>query len=129
MLVIPYASSLLHLSFRRGSIGEYDGCRLRSLGYASTSSAPFSATDPTLDQAHDLIEQGTKELEEGNLDGAKKYYEQSVNVKETSGAWFNLGVCPCSRPPLHSYPTPKGPRRSSRILMHRRIDELRVGRS
>jgi len=54
----------------------------------------LSATDPTLDQAHDLIDQGTKELEEGNLDGAKKSYLDSIRVKETSGAWFNLGVSP-----------------------------------
>jgi hypothetical protein len=39
-----------------------------------------------------MIDQGTKELEEGNLEGAKKSYLDSIRVKETSGAWFNLGV-------------------------------------
>lgn len=73
-----------------------------SAGWASTSSAPPSATDPTLDQAHDLIEQGTRELEEGNLDGAKGCYEQSIAVQETSGAWFNLGVSPFLPNPVPS---------------------------
>jgi hypothetical protein len=45
-----------------------------------------------LDQANDLIEKGTRELEEGNLEGAKKAYLESIGIKETSGAWFNLGV-------------------------------------
>jgi hypothetical protein len=39
-----------------------------------------------------MIDKGTKELEEGNLDGAKKAYLESIGMMETSGAWFNLGV-------------------------------------
>jgi hypothetical protein len=31
-------------------------------------------------------------LEDGNLEGAKKAYLDSIGIKETSGAWFNLGV-------------------------------------
>jgi hypothetical protein len=42
-----------------------------------------------------LIDKGTKELEDGNLDGAKKAYLESIGIKETSGAWFNLGVSRC----------------------------------
>jgi hypothetical protein len=42
-----------------------------------------------------LIDKGTKELEDGNLDGAKKAYLESIGIKETSGAWFNLGVSHC----------------------------------
>jgi len=61
-------------------------------GYASSTSTPPSSTDPTLDQANDLIDKGTKELEDGNLEGAKKAYLDSIGIKETSGAWFNLGV-------------------------------------
>jgi hypothetical protein len=53
-----------------------------------------------LDQANDLIEKGTRELEEGNLEGAKKAYLESIGIKETSGAWFNLGV---SRVPRSSH--------------------------
>jgi hypothetical protein len=61
-------------------------------GFASSTSTPPSSTDPTLDQANDLIDKGTKELEEGNLDGAKRAYLESIGMMETSGAWFNLGV-------------------------------------
>jgi hypothetical protein len=42
-----------------------------------------------------LIDKGTKELEDGNLEGAKKAYLDSIGIKETSGAWFNLGVSHC----------------------------------
>lgn len=60
-------------------------------GHAS-SSASISPTDPTLDKAYDLVESGTRELEEGDLEGAKKLYQESLGVKETASGWFNLGV-------------------------------------
>lgn len=66
-------------------------------GYASSTPTPPSSTDPTLDQANDLIDKGTKELEDGNLEGAKKAYLDSIGIKETSGAWFNLGVSKAER--------------------------------
>lgn len=68
----------------------FDGAE--QTGFASSTSSPPSSTDPTLDQANDLIDKGTKELEEGNLEGAKKAYMESIEMKATSGAWFNLGV-------------------------------------
>jgi len=69
---------------------RFDGAN--QVGFASSTSSPPSSTDPTLDQANDLIDKGTKELEEGNLEGAKKAYMESIEMKATSGAWFNLGV-------------------------------------
>ena len=53
---------------------------------------PSSSSDPTLDRALDLIESGTRSLEEGDLDAARGSYKDSLGVKETSGGWFNLGV-------------------------------------
>lgn len=44
-----------------------------------------------------LLDEGTKMLEEGDLDGARGKYKQSLDVKPTSGGWFNLGVSMSSR--------------------------------
>jgi hypothetical protein len=40
----------------------------------------------------ELIEKGTAALEEGDLEEARKWYAQSVEVKSTTGGWYNLGV-------------------------------------
>jgi hypothetical protein len=40
----------------------------------------------------ELIEKGTAALEEGDLEEARKWYSQSVEVKSTTGGWYNLGV-------------------------------------
>lgn len=65
-------------------------------GYATSSTEPGTTTDPSLSKALDLIESGTRELEEGDIEGAKRIYEQSLKEHETSGGWFNLGVgAPC----------------------------------
>lgn len=53
---------------------------------------PASPSDPTIDLALDLVESGTRSLEEGDLDAARGTYKDSLAVKETSGGWFNLGV-------------------------------------
>lgn len=52
------------------------------------------------------LEQGTQKLEEGDIEGAKKLYKRSVEIKRTASALFNLGVTHyhasmnfmCSRP-------------------------------
>jgi len=41
-------------------------------------------------------------LEDGNLEGAKKAYLDSIGIKETSGAWFNLGVSQAKRSEMRS---------------------------
>ncbi|WWC88646.1 uncharacterized protein L201_003559 [Kwoniella dendrophila CBS 6074] len=61
-------------------------------GYA-TSSGESSSIDPSLTKALDLIELGTKHLEEGDLNKAAKYYKESIELKETSEGWYNLGNC------------------------------------
>ncbi len=62
------------------------------VGYATTTSDPATPSDPTLDKALDLIEFGTRLLEEGDLEAARGSYRESLAVKDTSGGWFNLGV-------------------------------------
>ena len=62
------------------------------VGYASITSDPASPSDPSLDRALDLIENGTRALEEGDLEAARVNYKHSLGIKETSGGWFNLGV-------------------------------------
>ncbi|KAK4683591.1 hypothetical protein P7C73_g6647, partial [Tremellales sp. Uapishka_1] len=61
-------------------------------GYATPTSTTSSASDPTLTQALDLVESGTRELEEGDVESARRIYRESLDVKETSGGWFNLGA-------------------------------------
>lgn len=65
--------------------------------YASSSADSSSTTDPGLERAVTLLDEGTKMLEEGDLDGARGKYKQSLDVKPTSGGWFNLGVSMSSR--------------------------------
>lgn len=38
------------------------------------------------------MEQATTALEDGNVELAKKLYEESLGVSEGPNAWFNLGV-------------------------------------
>lgn len=56
-------------------------------------SAASSTTDPAEDRAQDLLELASNSLEMGDVDGAKHLYKQSLEVKPSSTAWFNLGVC------------------------------------
>ena len=61
-------------------------------GFATTSSDPASSTDPSFSRALDLLGEGTRLIEEGDVEGALSKYKESVKVKETSGGFFNLGV-------------------------------------
>ena len=63
-----------------------------STRFASSSSSTSTSEDPTLPRAVELIEKGTAALEEGDLEEARKWYMQSVEVKGTTGGWYNLGV-------------------------------------
>jgi len=60
--------------------------------HASSGIDGSTAEDPTLARSIELLEQGTAALEQGDLEEAKKLYKQSVDVKKSSGGWFNLGV-------------------------------------
>ncbi|OWZ50304.1 hypothetical protein C349_06741 [Cryptococcus neoformans var. grubii Br795] len=61
--------------------------------YATSSSSPSSAIDPSLTRAQDLLESGTRALEEGDISTARNLYKESVDVKETSEGWHNLANC------------------------------------
>ncbi|WWC70952.1 uncharacterized protein I206_104904 [Kwoniella pini CBS 10737] len=59
----------------------------------ATSSGEASTVDPSLTKALDLLESGTRALEDGDLSQAAKLYRESVEVKETSEGWHNLANC------------------------------------
>ncbi|KIR27447.1 hypothetical protein I309_03653 [Cryptococcus deuterogattii LA55] len=61
--------------------------------YAISSSSPSSAIDPSLTRAQDLLESGTRALEDGDVTTARNLYKESVGVKETSEGWHNLANC------------------------------------
>ena len=65
---------------------------ISSRSYATSGPDSSTAEDPTLARSIELLEQGTLALEQGDLEGAKKFYKESVDVKTSSGGWFNLGV-------------------------------------
>ncbi|TYJ58330.1 hypothetical protein B9479_000876 [Cryptococcus floricola] len=64
-----------------------------SRSYATPSSSPSSSTDPNLTKAQELIESGTRALEDQDLSAARVFYQQSVDVKETPEGWYNLANC------------------------------------
>jgi len=59
--------------------------------FASSTSTP-SFIDPTDQEAIKALEEGTKKLEEGDLEGATKCYERSVQIRRTAHTLYNLGV-------------------------------------
>ncbi|WWC62787.1 uncharacterized protein I303_105384 [Kwoniella dejecticola CBS 10117] len=59
----------------------------------ATTSGEASTIDPSLTRALDLLESGTRALEDGDLAQAAKLYRESVESKETSEGWHNLGNC------------------------------------
>ncbi|KAI0305932.1 TPR-like protein [Multifurca ochricompacta] len=59
----------------------------------ATSKTPHStASDPAEEEALLCLEQGTQKLEEGDVEGAKKLYQRSVDIKRNASSLFNLGV-------------------------------------
>ncbi|WVO18092.1 hypothetical protein L204_105793 [Cryptococcus depauperatus] len=61
--------------------------------YATPSSTPPSSQDPAFTRAQDLLESGTRALEEGDLGQARELYKQSIEMKESSEGWHNLANC------------------------------------
>ncbi|EJT96586.1 TPR-like protein, partial [Dacryopinax primogenitus] len=51
-----------------------------------------SFIDPTDAEAIKALEDGTRKLEEGDLEGATKCYERSVQIRRTAHTLYNLGV-------------------------------------
>lgn len=60
-------------------------------GFASSESAP-SVEDPAERQAMDALEEGTRHLEDGNVEAARDMYRKSAQIQKSAAALFNLGV-------------------------------------
>jgi hypothetical protein len=68
---------------------------LSIIGFASSDSS-LTLDDPAETQAMDALEEGTKYLEEGNVEAARDHYKRSVGIQKSAAALFNLGVSPIS---------------------------------
>lgn len=62
------------------------------IGWASSTTPHSTASDPAEEEALLCLEQGTQKLEEGDVEGAKKLYQRSVDIKRNASSLFNLGV-------------------------------------
>ena len=51
-----------------------------------------TTVDPAETEAFEQMEEGTRLLNEGDADGAKKHYERSLDIRTTAMGLFNLGV-------------------------------------
>ena len=65
---------------------------LFDIGFASSTTPHSVASDPAEEEALLCLEQGTQKLEEGDVEGAKKSYQRSVDIKRNASSLFNLGV-------------------------------------
>ena len=61
-------------------------------GWATSRTPHSTASDPAEEEALLCLEQGTQKLEEGDVEGAKKLYQRSVDIKRNASSLFNLGV-------------------------------------
>jgi tetratricopeptide (TPR) repeat protein len=62
------------------------------LGWASSVTPTSSTHDPAEMEALLALEEGTRKLEEGDVEGARVLYQRSVDVKPNASNLFNLGV-------------------------------------
>ncbi|KAI0272678.1 hypothetical protein BC834DRAFT_817013, partial [Gloeopeniophorella convolvens] len=60
--------------------------------WASSKTPHSTASDPAEEEALLCLEQGTQKLEEGDVEGAKRLYQRSVDIKRNASSLFNLGV-------------------------------------
>lgn len=65
---------------------------LLHIGFASSTTPHSIASDPAEEEALLCLDQGTQKLEEGDVEGAKKLYQRSVDIKRNASSLFNLGV-------------------------------------
>jgi tetratricopeptide (TPR) repeat protein len=61
--------------------------------YATSTTASSLIHDPAEEEAQKHVAEGTTHLENADIKAARASYERSIEVKENSTAWFNLGVC------------------------------------
>ncbi|KAE8211484.1 hypothetical protein CF327_g4758 [Tilletia walkeri] len=64
-----------------------------SASRAVSTTPTSSINDPAEEEAQRFLEEGTALIESGDIENAKKAYERSLAIKESSSALFNLGVC------------------------------------
>ncbi|KAG8718449.1 hypothetical protein FRC08_005255 [Ceratobasidium sp. 394] len=60
--------------------------------WASSVTPNSSTRDPAEMEALLTLEEGTRKLEEGDVEGARALYQRSVDVKPNASNLFNLGV-------------------------------------
>ncbi|KAJ3972212.1 TPR-like protein [Lentinula raphanica] len=60
--------------------------------YASSTTPHSTASDPAEVEAMDCLEQGTRLLEEGDVEGAKRLYARSADINRNASSLYNLGV-------------------------------------
>jgi hypothetical protein len=65
----------------------------------------------------DALEEGTKYLEEGNVEAARDHYKRSVGIQKSAAALFNLGVSAVLYDPIEwRFLTYTSPYRSPSII-------------
>ncbi|KAJ3994935.1 hypothetical protein F5050DRAFT_1809151 [Lentinula boryana] len=60
--------------------------------YASSTTPHSTASDPAEIEAMNCLEQGTRLLEEGDVEGAKRLYARSAEINRNASSLYNLGV-------------------------------------
>ncbi|KAJ6581220.1 hypothetical protein B0H19DRAFT_928887, partial [Mycena capillaripes] len=61
-------------------------------GWATSTTAHSTASDPAEVEALRCLEMGTAKLEEGDVASAKDLYKRSVEIRRNASSLFNLGV-------------------------------------
>ncbi|OAV93050.1 hypothetical protein PTTG_02846 [Puccinia triticina 1-1 BBBD Race 1] len=61
-------------------------------GYANPTKTPASSVEPVGHQSRNLIEDGSRLLEKGDLEGALEKYEESIAMAPSSTGYYNLGI-------------------------------------
>ncbi|KAJ4473698.1 TPR-like protein [Lentinula aciculospora] len=60
--------------------------------FASSTTPHSTASDPAEVEAMNCLEQGTRLLEEGDVEGAKRLYARSAEMHRNASSLYNLGV-------------------------------------
>ncbi|KAG9124621.1 hypothetical protein FRC07_010917 [Ceratobasidium sp. 392] len=74
------------------AISEVSNSHFDRIGWASSITPNSSTRDPAEMEALLTLEEGTRKLEEGDVEGARVLYQRSVDVRRNASNLFNLGV-------------------------------------
>ncbi|KAI8451144.1 hypothetical protein BY996DRAFT_3899399 [Phakopsora pachyrhizi] len=85
-------TSINRLSFHPGKRRHTFNFSSSASSRASPTKTPASSSDPLEIESQRLIEQGSKLLEKGDVEGASKKYKRSISIKPTSTGYYNLGI-------------------------------------